>query len=255
MRVRDRASGEPHARTPGGERLPGRGACGPPAGARCGAWLAARAPLPCHGAMADEPTAVQLFGRGATPRDTRERILHTALDLFYAHGFHAVGLDRILAEVGVTKTTFYNHFESRDALVLECVKLRDTWEIEEFQRQVQARGGYDPRALLLAIFDVMDAWFNDERYRGCLFIAASAEFPSRSDPVHRAAAGHFTAIEADVRRMAEAAGSPDPPALARTWVLLIEGATTYRLVTGDGSIARTAAETARQVLDRHLPVA
>jgi len=52
---------------------------------------------------------------------TRERLVLAAHDLFYAEGFHAVGLDRILAEVGVTKTTFYNHFASKDDLVLEVL--------------------------------------------------------------------------------------------------------------------------------------
>jgi AcrR family transcriptional regulator len=59
-------------------------------------------------------TAAELFAKVPEPRDTREKILFTALDLFHVHGFHAVGLDRILGAVGVTKTTFYNHFESRD---------------------------------------------------------------------------------------------------------------------------------------------
>ncbi|MCA9317418.1 MAG: TetR/AcrR family transcriptional regulator [Planctomycetota bacterium] len=199
------------------------------------------------------PTAVELFGRGAEPRDTRERILHVALDLFYGNGFHAVGLDRILAEVGVTKTTFYNHFPSREDLVLECVKVRDVWEREAFERAVRARAGYDPRALLLAIFDVMDDWFNDPRYRGCLFIAASAEFPSRQDPVHKAAAQHFASMEEQIRLMAEAAGVEDPAALATSWVLLLEGAVTYRLVTGDDSVAKSAKVVAEQLLAAQLP--
>lgn len=203
--------------------------------------------------MGKVPTAVELFGRGAEPRDTRERILHVALDLFYAHGFHAVGLDRILAAVGVTKTTFYNHFPSREDLVLECVRLRDVWERESFERAVRARAGYDPRALLLAIFDVMDDWFNDSRYRGCLFIAASAEFPSRQDPVHKAAAQHFAAMEEQIRLMAEAAGVDDPAWLATSWVLLLEGAVTYRLVTGDDSVAKSAKLVAEQLLASRLP--
>ena len=48
--------------------------------------------------------------------DTRERLIAAGLDLFYQHGFHATALDRILAEVGTTKTTFYKYFESKDEL-------------------------------------------------------------------------------------------------------------------------------------------
>ena len=39
------------------------------------------------------------------------RILETAGELFYAHGVHAVGVDTIAAESGITKRTLYNRFE------------------------------------------------------------------------------------------------------------------------------------------------
>ena len=44
-----------------------------------------------------------------------------------------VGLDLILADAGVTKTTFYNHFESKEDMILAAVDRRDSWE--------HARGG------------------------------------------------------------------------------------------------------------------
>jgi len=38
----------------------------------------------------------------------RQAILDTATRLFYAHGYHAVGIDRIIAEAGVAKMTMYS---------------------------------------------------------------------------------------------------------------------------------------------------
>jgi AcrR family transcriptional regulator len=199
-----------------------------------------------------EQSAVELFGGGARPRDTRERILHAAVDLFYEQGFHAVGLDRILAEVGVTKTTFYNHFASRDDLVLEVVALRDAWELSCFKQEVIARGEYDPKAMLLAMFDVMDAWFNAPDYRGCLFITACAEFPSPKHPVHRAAAGHYLRVESDVAGMAKAAGVADPETFARQWVVLLEGIMTYRLITAEDDAVALVRPVAEALLERAL---
>jgi AcrR family transcriptional regulator len=204
--------------------------------------------------MATEPrTAAQVFGR-PEPRDTRERILYTALDAFYVHGFHEVGLDRILAAVGVTKTTFYNHFESRDELIIEALTLRGVWEGEALERGMRERAGYDPRALLLAHFDVMDEWFNDPHYRGCMFVLACAEFPVSSHPVHKHAAKAFEEAESQARGLAKAAGVRDPDAFARTYVMLIEGALTRRLVTGDNSAARAAREIVAKMLDAEAPV-
>src|SRR5262245_24259376 len=144
--------------------------------------------------MATTPTktAAEIFER-PPPRDTRERILYTALDHFYAFGFHEVGLDRILDAVGVTKATFYNHFASRDELILAALDARGTWEAEARERGMRARAGYDPRGLLLAFFDVMDEWFNHPTYNGCMFVLACAEFPVRTDPIHKRAAKAFEA--------------------------------------------------------------
>lgn len=198
-------------------------------------------------------TAADLFGRGATPRGTREKLLHTALDLFYGYGFHAIGIDRIIDTVGVTKTTFYKHFESRDALILEVVRLRNEWESAAFQRCVQAKAGHDPRAMLVAMFDVLDDWFNDTSYGGCIFISACAEFPSRKHPVHRLAADHFAASEDGIRSIAKAAGAADPAALARQWVLLLQGAVVLRLTVGDDGAARRARDLGEQLLASQLP--
>ena len=47
----------------------------------------------------------------------RDRILNTADRLFYATGIHAVGVDRIIAEAGVARATFYRHFPTKDDLI------------------------------------------------------------------------------------------------------------------------------------------
>ncbi len=197
-------------------------------------------------------TASDLFGPGRPPRDTREKLLFRALDLFYVHGFHEVGLDRILEETGVTKTTFYNHFESRDHLIREAVVLRNEWEASVFAREVQRRAGFDPRKMLLAVFDVLDDFFTLPDYRGCLFLAASTEFPSRTHPVHKAAAQHYVDAERDLLRMAEAAGARDPVGLARTWQILVQGALMARQTLHDDAAARRARAAAERLLAAEL---
>ena len=170
-----------------------------------------------------EKQAYELFGRGIPPQSTRQKILFTALDLFYEQGIHAVGLDRILTEVGVTKTTFYNHFPSKDDLILECLATRDAWESAWFVEEVQKRAGDDPRAKLLALFDVLDTWFCDEQFNGCAFLNAAIEFPSPHDPIHRAAAGHMSKSEGWIAQLAAEAGATDPQRLAEEFSVLIQG--------------------------------
>ena len=59
------------------------------------------------------------------PSDRREHLLDTALSLFRTGGFHATGIDKILAKAGVAKMTLYNHFRSKDELILAALRRRD----------------------------------------------------------------------------------------------------------------------------------
>ena len=205
-------------------------------------------PKPVAGAK----SAAELFGDGTPPTTTRQRLLETALEMFYIDGFHAVGLDRILAEVGISKQAFYKHFESKDDLATQALKLRDQRETEAFSRQVQQRSGGDPGKALLAIFDVLDEWFNHPDYQGCLFLTACAEFPSPNDPIHRAAADNYKTAEADLEKIAAAAGADDPKALARELVTLSQGAVTRRLVFGDNNAAKVARELGELAIKRRI---
>jgi len=66
-------------------------------------------------------SASELFGLPEPAKTGRERLVATAVDLFYRQGFGAVGIDQIIETAGVTKTTFYKHFESKDDLMLAAV--------------------------------------------------------------------------------------------------------------------------------------
>src|SRR5437660_10412502 len=148
----------------------------------------------------------ELFGLPDPPKTGRERLVAAAIELFYRRGFGAVGVDQVIATAGVTKTTFYKHFEGKDDLMVAAVQRRDEWESLAWDRAVRKLAGDDPAKQLLAMLDVMDLWFNDPDFRGCMFLNTAAEFPNPRDPVHQAAAA--------TERKAATTGvtSPAPPA-------------------------------------------
>ncbi len=201
---------------------------------------------------ADEPLASEVLGGGVQPKNTRERLLFTAIELFYSHGIHAVGLDRILNEAGLTKTTFYKYFESKDELVVEALEIRDQWESDSFMKTLHEKAGYDPKGLLLACFDVLDDWFTQERFRGCLFMNTLAEYPTASDPVHRTARQHYENTEKVIRDIAKAAGVSDPEALAFEISVLMMGAISHRLAFKDGMSASGAKRIAEARIEAYL---
>jgi len=200
-------------------------------------------------------TAVELLGSPRAPKNARDRLIDTAIDLFYTHGFNAVGLDQIIDAVGVTKTTFYKYFESKDELMVQAVRQRDEWESQAWDRALREEAGDDPRARLLALFDVLDKWFNTEDFKGCIFLNTAVEFPNPNDPVHQAAAAHKKRNRDAWRDAAKAAGARDPETFADQYTMLVEGTLVLRQVHGRNDAALIARKLAAALVDEHIPAA
>ena len=49
--------------------------------------------------------------------ETKERIVQRARDEFFAHGFSKVTMDELCDELGISKKTMYEHFNSKDELL------------------------------------------------------------------------------------------------------------------------------------------
>ena len=151
----------------------------------------------------------------------RERILATASRLFYDHGIRSVGIDRIIAEAGVAKATFYKHFPAKDDLVVAYLDQVDrSWSGE--LRRAAAAAGDDPADMLVGMFDALAAACAREGYRGCGFLNAAAEYAAGT-VIHDRALAHKSAVRAWVRDLAARAGAADPDALARGLTLLLDG--------------------------------
>jgi len=153
----------------------------------------------------------------------REELVQKALKVFYRNGFHATGMDMLVAETGVSKTSMYKHFRTKEDLILATLRLRD----EQFRNWLFRRMeelGVTPGGQLLAMFDALGEWFTQPDFRGCMFIKASAEFQEAEHPIHAQSAEHKRLLYTHVRVLAEEASVADPDALARQLLLLKEGA-------------------------------
>lgn len=112
----------------------------------------------------------------ATPPPTppglpaHERILLSAHELFYREGIRATGIDRVIAESGVTKVTFYRHFPSKNDLVLAFLAYRHQRWMAWFVDALQRHGGG-----VAALAPALAEWFRDENFRGCAFINSVGE--------------------------------------------------------------------------------
>lgn len=188
------------------------------------------------------------------PRSARDKLIEVSSHMFYGDGFHAVGLDRILDEVSVTKTTFYNHFESKEALILAVLEHHDRWWRDEFARLLRENGGEDPADQLRAVPDVLHGMLQSEKFNGCIFVNVAAEFPLPHDPVHQAAMEHKRLMELILRDLALHAGASDPIALAEQLSMIMEGAYVTSQVTRNPRTAEIARRNAEMIFEKYLPV-
>jgi AcrR family transcriptional regulator len=169
----------------------------------------------------------------------RDLLVSTASELFYRRGFHATGIDTVLGESGVAKMTLYNHFKSKDGLIVATIQDRSLRVMKwiEFGTASRAQTAIGK---LLVLFDIHEEWFNSPDFLGCYFQRACAEFPDSGSQPHRAAATHFSKLFDCLRNWAEEADLGTPAARAEEALLLLEGATALAQATGATIAARRA---------------
>src|SRR5215831_14017788 len=134
--------------------------------------------------------------------EARQRILETADRLFYQQGIRAVGIDRIIAEAGVAKMTFYTHFPSKDDLILAVLKRREE-SVLAFFRAAMERHDKKAKNPLRAFFAALKDFFEASGFRGCPFQNAAVEL---ADPTHPGTAfvrGHKQRFSAFLQGLVE----------------------------------------------------
>ena len=176
------------------------------------------------------------------------------MHLFYSGGFNATGIEKVLSDAKVAKMTLYNHFRSKEELILAVLRRRDEQFRDRLMREVERCAG-SPRDKLLCLFDFLAGWFAEDSYRGCLFINAAAEFRGVSQAIHDQTARHKRLIGSYVRGLATAADAKNPDVVADQVVLLLEGAIVTAQVCGGTGWASRAREAAAILLDRDIEAA
>ncbi|RWM93178.1 MAG: TetR/AcrR family transcriptional regulator [Mesorhizobium sp.] len=160
----------------------------------------------------------------SSPSAKRQHVVDTAYSLFKRDGFHATGIDRIIAEANIAKMTMYRHFPAKDELIVAVLEHRAA----RFERQLDrlAATADTAEAKILTILDWHERWFRDPDFHGCLFAHALAEFGDPDHPVFKAASRQKKGLRARLRAiLEEEMPSERAEGVATALLMLIEGAT------------------------------
>ncbi|MGQ8365117.1 TetR/AcrR family transcriptional regulator [Glaciecola sp. 1036] len=188
-------------------------------------------------------------------KSKREHLVETAQRLFYREGIKGTGIDTVLEHAGVAKRTLYNHFKSKDELVIATLQRRD----EEFMNMLKTgvkkfeteQQGDPAFARILAFFDAIDEWTTSKQFSGCMFINASAEYPRHDHPVHVICAMHKRLVIQYIEELLSPLSLADPHGIAVQLAVLTDGAIVNAHTTVNKNAAQVAKEIAQSMLVLH----
>ena len=174
----------------------------------------------------------------------RERILATAYRLFYREGIRATGVDKVIAEAGVTKVTFYRHFPSKDALVLAFLDLRHRRWMDWFVDALARHAVGSPRRV--AVVAAVEEWLTSDSFRGCAFINSVNEIGADLPEVYVIATRHKADMVAAIK--ATIAPGPNRTRTAQALGVAIDGAVVQAQCQRDATPAVKALTTIASTL-------
>jgi TetR/AcrR family transcriptional regulator, transcriptional repressor for nem operon len=131
------------------------------------------------------------------PEATRRKLVEATVGLMLRRGFNATTVDEICAEAGVTKGSFFHHFENKDAVGQAVVK---AWG--EFGQSVYAEAWKQPGEPLEEIhrlFDLMEGLTRRPEPCVCLVGMLTQEL-SGEHPDFRASCAHELDIWSEMFR-------------------------------------------------------
>ena len=163
----------------------------------------------------------------------RDTLLDTAERLFYVEGFHATGIDRVVAEAGIARMTLYNHFPSKEALIGAVLERRYDRYLDDLRRAVEeALAGN----AVIALAEVHYRWLETASNRGCIVIKAIGEFEHHNPAIAdqgRRLKRELLAVIGDALSRDQ---SVDDPAMAERLLVLLEGANALVPVLGASAV-------------------
>jgi AcrR family transcriptional regulator len=192
--------------------------------------------------------------RGAPRRgepSARERLIETAIELFYQEGIRAIGIDTLVARSGLSKSSLYRTFASKEELIAAFAEEQNRrfwqWWDETTTHQIGS-----PHRQIEALFEGIAEQIANPHYRGCPFINLATEFPDRQHPGTAIACANKMEMRKRLRLLARGLNARNPRRLSDQLALLIDGAYGHAVTLGAAGLKRELVEMATLLIDAQV---
>ncbi len=183
----------------------------------------------------------------------RERILSAAYPLLVERGFLGVSEETIQHAAGVTREVLTSAFPTKEALAAACIVHREReWTIAVTEAAARSRGT-DPQSRLLAVFDVLEEWFQSDEDEAGAFLDVLMDL-GRANRLGQPDTEHQGSVRDAIARVAREVDLREPEAFALSFHVLLKGSILSAL-EGDTVGGVRAREMGRELIGRHRPLA
>lgn len=113
----------------------------------------------------------------------RQDVLETAEYLFYQKGFHSIGIKQIISEANVSLMTLYNHFDSKEKLILEVLNRREDTYFSFLKDQFDLNSMDSTQKKAKKVMEAHLKWLEKSETNGCLFLRAKEEYTHENEEI------------------------------------------------------------------------
>src|SRR5690625_1018303 len=158
----------------------------------------------------------------------KEAILKSAESLFYNHGFHAVGMKKVIEDANVAGMTVYNHFTSKEQLIEEVLKQCESQYWSYLNSSVEK----DSESPFLQVVRGHGKWMNEKGKNGCMFLRALEEYACTNNQIESIVRNHKHDLYRFLKDLSLEMGYVPCEDVASQMILLLEGATSMAEIVG-----------------------
>ena len=175
----------------------------------------------------------------------RDEMVKSAHDLFYKNGFHATGVDAIMAGTGISKRTLYKHFTSKEGLIIAAIEYYHKIQYQAIIDYLDKYESQMPVEKVLKIFDLLSELVEAGNFNGCFAMNAKTEYLHKAKEIEASSDAYIAAVQLLIEKYLNEGKCLNSKSLAAQVTMLFEGAIIHSKVTCNSQPVKLAKEAAR----------
>lgn len=177
----------------------------------------------------------------------REDVLGEALQLLEIRGIASTTLEMLADRIDYPLEKLQRCWPDKDALLYDALR-HLSQQVDVWRRQLLLDDTKTPQQKLLARYAALTECVSQNRFPGCLFIAACTFYPDPAHPIHQLAEQQKSAARDYTHELLSQLDIDDPTMVAKQMELVLEGCLSRMLVKRSQTDVDTAQRLAEDIL-------